>query len=317
MAGNKYTALGKRLADSGLERVRLTFEEMNGLCGLPGSAQDRTFWANTWNKTRRQAHVWLQAGYVVEHVSPGRYVEFVHDPVRAKDPGAGRKGRRSIPREREEERVPTPARAAARTYLPLTAENVEKVYQLAMESPQYGGNFALLRDVLRRFPENTDRELVAMKIAMVDVVNSTNLEKYSGQVTLRELTDIIINIRDFDARVAQGDPELVSQLARSNGKKDLFSFASKYCTYHNVDVYGRDDYSIFDDVVKKALPHYVSGLKKATVEKWRRTFDYAAFGACIGELLEASGIAIPFRRRKFDRFLWYANRKGAGGYEGL
>lgn len=310
MAGGKYAALGKRLADSGLERVRLTFEEMDALCALPKTAyRDRPFWANTWVSAR--AHAWLGAGYVVDHVSLGRYVEFVRDPVRAKAPGAGRKDRASAPpapKERKGARTPA-EKAETHPYLPLTAENVEKVHRLAMESPQYGGSFALLRDTLRRFPENTDRELVAMKIAMIDVVNSTNLGRYLRYITLEELADIILGIRDFDARLAQGDPDLVGQIARSNGKINLFSFASKYCTYHNADIYGRDDYSIFDRVVKEALPHYVPGLREAAVEKWRTTYDYAAFRGCIDELLDRSGITIPARRRKFDHFLWYANRK--------
>jgi len=309
---NKYAVLGKYLADSGLERVRLTFEEMDALCALPETAyHDRPFWANTWVSAR--AHVWLQVGYVVDHVSLGNYVEFIRDPVRAKNPGAGRKNRVSaVPAHTKKEERQTSISAEKvpeRTYLPLTSENVERVHRLALESPQYGGSFALIRDILRRFPENTDRELVAMKISVIDVTNSTNLGKYVDRITLAELADLIVNIRDFDARVAQGDPDLVSQLARSNGKINLFSFASKYCTCHNVDVYDQDDYSILDGVVKKALPHYVPGLRERAVEKWRTTFDYTAFKVCIGELLDQSGITIPFRRRKFDHFLWYANRK--------
>lgn len=309
---SKYAALGKYLTDSGLERVRITYEEMDALCSLPETAHhDRPFWANTWVSARAKA--WLQAGYVVEHVSLGHYVEFVHDPVRAKAPGAGRKNRVSaIPasKRREEKLSPiSEKKAATHIYLPLTVENVERVHRLAMESSQYGVSFAMIHDVLCRFPENTDRELVAMKISMIDVINSTNLGKYLNRITLGELTDLILSIRDFDARVAQGDPDLVGQLARSNGKINLFSFASKYCTYHNVDIYERDDYSIFDGVVKKALPHYVPGLSETKVEKWRTTFDYTAFEECIGELLDRSEIMIPFRRRKFDHFLWYANRK--------
>lgn len=312
MVRNKYSALGKRLAGSGLERVRLTFEEMDALCGLPETAyRDRPFWANTWVSAR--AHVWLQAGYVVEHVSLGSYVEFVLDPVRAKTPGAGRKNQAAAfstsAGQVEGRTAISVEKAPERTWLPLTEENIESVHRLAVESPQYGGSFALIRDVLRHFPENTDRELVAMKVAVIDVVNSTNLGRYIRYITLEELADIILDIRDFDARVAQGDPDLVSRLARSNGRINLFSFASKYCTYHNADIYGRDDYSIFDSVVKESLPHYVPGLREAAVEKWRRTYDYAAFRGCIDQLLDRSGVTIPARRRKFDHFLWYANRK--------
>ena len=87
-----------------------------------------------------------------------------------------------------------------------------------------------------------------------------------------------------------------------------FSFASKYCTYHNVEVCGRDDYSIFDGIVKNTLPHYIQGLTTNKIDTWRRSFDYEAFNECVGKLLDENNIHIPFRRRKLDHFLWYANR---------
>lgn len=91
MAGeNKYEHLGRYLADSGAERVRLTFEELDDLCSLPQTAYlERPFWANTWQS--RRAQTWLQEGYVVDEISLGSYIVFRRDPHRAKDPGAGRK----------------------------------------------------------------------------------------------------------------------------------------------------------------------------------------------------------------------------------
>lgn len=175
-------------------------------------------------------------------------------------------------------------------------------------SPDYGPNFSLIHDVLKRFPQNVDRELVAMKVALIDLTNSTHISTHIKKIALSEIVELILSIRDFDARVSQGDPILVRQLAKSNGKINLFSFASKYCTYHNVEVYEQDDYSIFDSVVKNTLPNYVPRLTKSAIEEWRLNYNYGAFNNCIGELLERWNIHIPFRRRKFDYFLWYSNR---------
>lgn len=71
-----------------------------------------------------------------------------------------------------------------------------------------------------------------------------------------ELSSIIASIPDIDARIKTGDPEVVNQIARSNGRINLFSFASKYCRYHNRNLYERDDYSILDTVLKEHLPLY-------------------------------------------------------------
>jgi len=193
-------------------------------------------------------------------------------------------------------------------YLPLTEENIEHVHQQVLASPDYGSNFTIIHDVLKRFPQNIDRELVAMKVALIDLTNSTHISAHIKKISLSEIVELILGIRDFDVRVSQGDPLLVSQLAKSNGKINLFSFASKYCTYHNVDVYEQDDYSIFDNVVKDTLPHYLPKLTKSSIEEWRGTYNYVAFNDCIEELLDQKNIYIPFRRRKFDHFLWYLNR---------
>lgn len=205
-----------------------------------------------------------------------------------------------------------PAKSITRTkktYLPLTVENIEQISSNVVETSEYRSNFALIHDVITRFPQNSDRELVAMKVSLIDSTNSTHLSTHIDKISLSELVELILHIQDFDKRLAQGDPELASQLAQSNGKINLFSFATKYCTYHNVEVYGRDDYSIFDSVVKNALPHYCPNLTVANINLWRTTYDYATFNNCIQEILDQNKIHIPFRRRKFDYFLWYANRK--------
>ena len=194
-------------------------------------------------------------------------------------------------------------------YLPITTENIISVHQQVLESTSYGANFSMIHNVLKRFPQNTERELIAMKVSLIDLTNSTNIGRHINKISLSELVELILSIRDFDVRLAQGDPELVNQISRCNGKVNFFSFASKYCTYHNVDVYERDDYSIFDSVVKDALPYYIPKLTKTTVNDWRKTYNYAAFNNCIEKLLDQNNIHIPFRRRKFDHFLWYANRK--------
>ena len=74
-----------------------------------------------------------------------------------------------------------------------------------------------------------------------------------------DLAKVVLDIPNFDDRLATGDTKLVNIIAKNIDAINMISFASKYCTYHNVEVYKRDDYSIFDGIVKKALPHYIPG----------------------------------------------------------
>ena len=203
----------------------------------------------------------------------------------------------------------TPIRKSSCKVLTLTNEMLEQEHKKVLADPGYGSDYALIDSILKRYPGNTDPELVALKIALFDMTYSTNIGRHRQKIVLEELSNIIVDIKDFDERIRQGDPTLVPIIARSNGKINLFSFATKYCTNHAVCVYGNDDYVIFDRVVKEALPNYVSGLHKTTIEQWRTTCNYTAYKECIDNLLDENRIEIPFRHRKLDHFLWHTYRK--------
>lgn len=86
----KYAKLTRFLQESGRERVTMSWAELQNLLdGLPKSAADRTFWGNSWQ--RFSAHGWLSAGYVVETASMGQFITFRRDPIRAREPGLGRR----------------------------------------------------------------------------------------------------------------------------------------------------------------------------------------------------------------------------------
>lgn len=123
-----------------------------------------------------------------------------------------------------------------------------------------------------------------------------------------ELCHIIAGIERIDERIASGDPEVVNEIARSNGRINLFSFASKYCCYHNRNLYGRDDYSILDTILKEYLPRYFSDIKQGHIQRWQDTFQYEKYNAYITRKLDELGIRTPDRKRKFDHFVWYKNR---------
>lgn len=198
--------------------------------------------------------------------------------------------------------------SSKKIYLPITAENIEEQHRLVEESANYGKEGLIIREVLNAYPKHDDLNTITMKIAVIDVTNSTHLSQYKSQLSLYDLAKVVLDIPAFDVRLAAGDPELVNIIAKNVGAINMFSFASKYCTYHNVEVYHRDDYSIFDGIVKESLPNYVDGLSKHKLDVRRSEYNYVAFNECIGGLLDEYNIHIPFRRRKFDHFLWYANR---------
>ena len=190
----------------------------------------------------------------------------------------------------------------------VVAEN--KVYK----DSKYGKEQVLIDTFFKKYPKNTDKLIVSAKVSIIDTTNSTNLARYKSKISLCEVVDIITGINDFDARLKKGDVTLVEEIARTAKEKygiNLFSFASKYCCYHNVHVYGRDDFSIFDNVVKDHLKDYNTKNRSVSayrVERWREQINYKEFNDYIGQLLDEYKITLSNRRRAFDYHLWFENR---------
>ena len=190
----------------------------------------------------------------------------------------------------------------------ITNETIEEAGRIVAETDHYGPEMEMITRCLRRFPDNTDPDIVAMKVGLIDITNSTHLSQHKSKISMVELSSIIASIPDIDARIKAGDPEVVNLIARSNGKINLFSFASKYCCYHNRNLYERDDYSILDTVLKDYLPRYFGDVTRSQIQRWQDSFNYKAYNDYITKKLDELGITVEFRKRKFDLFVWYNNR---------
>ena len=150
----------------------------------------------------------------------------------------------------------------------VSNETLEEATLLVQQSDAYGPENDLITRCLQRFPKNTDPDIVAMKIGLIDITNSTHLSQHKSKISMDELCHIIAAIPNIDARIAEGDPEVVNEIARSNGRINLFSFATKYCCYHNRNLYGRDDYSILDTILKEYLPRYFDDVTQSQIQRW-------------------------------------------------
>lgn len=190
----------------------------------------------------------------------------------------------------------------------ITDESLDEAERLVESTDNYGPENRLITRCLQKFPDNHDPDVVAMKIGLIDITNSTHLSQHKSLISMDELSRIIAAIPDLDARMAAGDPEVVNEIARSNGKINLFSFATKYCCYHNRNLYGSDDYSILDTVLKDSLPRYFPDVTRGQIQRWQDTFAYRQYNDYITGKLDELGITTPHRKRKFDHFVWYKNR---------
>ncbi len=200
----------------------------------------------------------------------------------------------------------------------LTNETLDKAFYDLENDPIYGksGEYGLIKDVLNKYPQNNDEKIVAMKISLIDVTNSTHLSLHKQNINLAQLAKFICKDLNFDQRVKDGDQSLVNDLAKNIGCTNLFSFATKYCQYHNSIVYNKDDYAKYDHIVCDYLPMYAKmrnvkynnrSVTSNTIKTLAKNLNNKAFNKIIDDIL--SEITTSNKKAKFDSLMWYYNRK--------
>lgn len=176
---------------------------------------------------------------------------------------------------------------------------------------KYGKEQELIEKIIKMHPLNDDLYWIAIKVSVIDLTNSTQLTNYKSKLSLYDISKIILELY-VDSKIKNGDISIVSEIAKRCKKFEgngvnVFSFASKYCCYHNVFAYNRDDFSIFDTVLSQNLYKFETiknPLKKTTPEGWRVNMNYEAYNNYIGNLLDENNIHIDGRRRMFDHYVW-------------
>lgn len=204
----------------------------------------------------------------------------------------------------------------------ITNEDLELAEQRVNDDIKYGRERILIDSALQQYPQNNDIATVSMKICLIDLTNGTNLMRNLGKDGgLYDLANKITQI-DFDKRVANGDTSLVNELSKWTKEKfgkNLFSFISKYCLYHNVHCYNKDDFVIYDSVLAENISKYISdeefknitgkNLYKNSINKYKYDFKYEEYKQIIDFIIEKNNITVSKAHRKMDWFIWYKNRQ--------
>ena len=194
-------------------------------------------------------------------------------------------------------------------YLTATPESIEETEQSVHNDNIYGRNGTELEHYLGAHSSNCDHDAVIHKILLIDYTNSTNLRLYRKKgTTVFSLADqIVAHSRELDQMIQSGAPEAVRLIA-GFGTVNLFSFATKYCCYHNTLCYGRDDYSIYDNIVADVIPGYLD-VKRFFISRCRVEQNYLEYKRIVDTLITVHGLqSVPQIRRKLDHFLWYSNK---------
>ena len=196
-----------------------------------------------------------------------------------------------------------------RTATPNLIDEVEDSVQRDPKYKKYGKELDLYLGA-EKHHANINRDIVIHKILLIDYTNSTNLKMYGKKGTsVFSLADkIVAHGAELDQMIQDGHPEAVEMIAGFE-TVNLFSFATKYCCYHNTICYGRDDYSIYDNIVAKTIPFYLN-VRSTYISGCRNTRNYLEYKRIIDTLIAVHELQdIPNIRRKIDHFLWYQDKQ--------
>lgn len=203
----------------------------------------------------------------------------------------------------------------------ITNEDLELYANKVKEDIKYGTDGVLINEALKKNPLNDDISMVALKICLIDITNGTNLSRNLGKNGGLYKLALKITESNFDERVKNGDISIVEDIAKWTKKelgKNLFSFITKYCLYHSVHCYDKDDFAIYDSVVSKNIYRYLSSdefysitgkkLKKNSFNKLKDDYNYHAYIQIIDYIIKKNNITVDKPHRKIDWFIWYKNR---------
>ncbi len=179
-----------------------------------------------------------------------------------------------------------------------TEHLVERYLKLFQQDERYAPADDGLTQLIAAFPKNSELGHVAVKASAINALYSTGiLAIYQVAVHVHRL--------DIDAELAQHSTAVVDKIAAvkfRNKPHNLFSFASKYCSWHD-----QDNYPIYDRFVDALLRAYrrkdkFMSFKNADLRR------YECFKNIVSGFREHYGLQ-RFSFKELDKFLWLYGRQ--------
>lgn len=148
------------------------------------------------------------------------------------------------------------------------------------------------------FPRNKLFEDVLLKVVVInDLYRTGILATYKVAGHIAQL--------DIDPILEQGSPEAVDLVARvqiGDKTRNNYSFATKFCAWHNPEAY-----PIYDSFVDQVLWGYRAQDHFATFQR-QDLRQYARFREVITVFREHYGLS-GFSLKDIDKFLWLAGKQ--------
>lgn len=152
--------------------------------------------------------------------------------------------------------------------------------------------------LFQKFPENKHLEDILLKISVINDLYSTNI--FATFIMAKH-----IQLLDIDDELQKGNPGIVRKIAlghnirakKTEREINFYSFATKYCNWHN-----KDSYPIYDSFVEKILIAYRNKDKFSKFEN-KELKNFERFKEIITDFKHNYNLA-SYNLKEIDKFLW-------------
>ncbi len=144
------------------------------------------------------------------------------------------------------------------------------------------------------FSRNTSLRHIIVKCAVLNDFYSTNIYR------IEPIARHIASIDNLDDRLCGGDRSLVAEIAQAKDVKNLnYSFATKYCSHHQPELYPIYDRYVADVLVflKRKYPEILKFKNRGSLK------DYDTFVEAIEAVRDNFGLG-AYTFKEIDRYLW-------------
>jgi len=160
-------------------------------------------------------------------------------------------------------------------------------------NPNYYGAEQAVGMVFGQWPLNTSYDEIVVKVTVLNRMYSTNI--YDVWTTADHIHKL-----NIDDRLARGDISVVPDIAKIAFRTrtiNCYSFATKYCSWHQPD-----HYQIYDGYVDWIVWKYKKQHDYAKFYRYEM-LEYPRFIGVIDALRDHFGLT-AFSRKEIDKFLW-------------
>lgn len=153
-------------------------------------------------------------------------------------------------------------------------------------------------NLFQKFPENKKLEDILLKISVINDLYSTNI--FGTFILAKHILSL-----NIDDGIKNADPKIVNLIAvghgipkpKGSGDRNFYSFATKYCNWHN-----KNEYPIYDSFVDKILIAYRNKDNFSTFND-NDLRDFTHFKEIISDFKKHYNLT-KHNLKETDKFLW-------------